>query len=96
MASPREGDDRLGRVWDGPIMEVGEVLDAAILVTTSVFLVATAALLMFWVTAVLERWIRRDPAPRVARHGRPATPALRDGQPHFFDQDADVGTRRAS
>jgi hypothetical protein len=96
MASPRKGDDSVGLVWNGPIMEVGEVLDAAILVTTSVFLVATAALLMFWVTAVLERWIRRDPAPRVARHGLPATPALRDRQPHFFDQDADVGTRRAS
>jgi hypothetical protein len=77
-------------------MEVDTVLDAAILVTTSVFLVATGALLMFWVTAVLERWIQREPAPQVARSGGPATPTRRERGPQFFDQDADVGTRRAS
>jgi len=78
-------------------MEVDAVLDAAILVTTSVLLVATAALLMFWVTAVLERWIQREPEPRVAPAARrPSSAARRERRPRFFDQDADAGTRRAS
>jgi hypothetical protein len=79
-------------------MHVDRLLDAAIITTASVLLVGVVAIVLFTITAALERWIERPPAPASA----PLLPAVEAAapnlfdQPFLFDQDAAHDTRQAS
>lgn len=77
------------------IVGVAGVLDAAVISTASVLVISTGALLLFSVTAALERWIDRVPRPAEPLAGD-AQPAPRPRRPELFDQDATPATRRAS
>jgi hypothetical protein len=72
-------------------MQIGRLLDAAILSTAAVLVVGICALVLFTVTAMLERWVER-PVPTPVAPAVPTTAA----RPVLFDQDADHGARQAS